>query len=213
MSDIENKKTDWNKYYATRKRYLSLPRWITLQFIFSFIKKFVLKLDSIVELGGGDSCFMGAILKKFNNIKYYIFDNSKISIDKSINNSISNKSVIPILADVLSEPVDIRSDFVYSVGLIEHFSVEDTAKCIKYHFDIVNNEGIVLITFPTPTLLYKIIKRIFIITGVWVFYDERPLLKEEVFDEIKKYGVILDYKTNWWVGLTQIIIVAKKTTY
>jgi SAM-dependent methyltransferase len=213
MNNIENKKTDWDTYYSTRKHYLSLPRWITLQFILSFIKRFVIKLDSIIELGGGDSCFMGAMLKKFKNIKYYIFDNSEISIDKSTKNNINNRNIIPILADVLSEPVDIRSDFVYSVGLIEHFSVEDTAKCIKYHFDMVNNDGIVLITFPTPTFLYKIMKRIAIIAGVWVFYDERPLLKEEVISEIKKYGVVLDYKTNWWIGLTQVIIVAKKTIY
>ncbi|MDR1873232.1 MAG: class I SAM-dependent methyltransferase [Deltaproteobacteria bacterium] len=207
---MENKQTDWDLYYSTRKKHLTLPRRVTLSNILSYMKKYVGVIESAVELGGGDSCFMKYILDKNQNLKYYIVDNNKVAINKISSEYSNNNNIVPVYADILSTQLSFNADFVLSVGLIEHFNIENTAKCIKYHFDSVKKGGKILITFPTPTLLYKIIRYSAEILNIWMFPDERPLLKDEVFNEIYKYGNILDYKTTYLIGLTQIIVIAQK---
>jgi len=56
---------------------------------------------------------------------------------------------------------------------------------VQAHLDAAKLGGYILITFPTPTLLYRIIRKAAEILGVWKFHDERPLKAAEVISRKK----------------------------
>lgn len=213
-----NIKTDWNNYYKERKKNNSKiilaitrnTRKITDNIIINMLKKSKLNINSIIELGGADSCFYETLRKEFNNCDYTVIDNSKVGID-IFNEKYKDDKTKAIYQDILLENIiDLKSDLVFSAGLIEHFNIDDTSKMIQKHFHFCNDNGLVLITFPTPTILYRILRKISEIIGIWKFPDERPLKKQEVLSECKKYGNVLEVKLNWLIGLTQYIILVKK---
>ncbi|QCK88184.1 class I SAM-dependent methyltransferase [Phreatobacter aquaticus] len=111
--------------------------------------------------------------------------------------------------DLLNDTLKQKGDLVYSVGLIEHFEPKDTARMIHAHFEAAIPGGLVLITYPTPTLPYRTIRGAAEMLGVWKFHDERPLAYDEVGREMEKYGQIIFRKMNWFIGLTQEILVAR----
>jgi predicted SAM-dependent methyltransferase len=106
------------------------------------------------------------------------------------------------------EPVSLpQADVVFSVGLIEHFSPADTRRAVGAHFDLARPGGVVLLSFPTPTLLYRATRRFFEILGVWAFPDERPLRRAEVMAAIGGRGRVLYEKVLWCLFLTQRLMV------
>ena len=213
-----NIKTDWNKYYEERKNNNSKiiltitknTRKITDNIILNMLKNDKLGINSIIELGGADSCFYETLSKEFKNCNYTVIDNSEIGVE-IFNQKYKSDKTKAIKHDILLEEItNLKSDLVFSAGLIEHFNINDTAKMIEKHFSFCNDNGIVLITFPTPTILYRILRKISEIIGIWKFPDERPLKKLEVIQECKKYGKVQKLKLNWLIGLTQYIILIKK---
>lgn len=199
-----NIKTDWNNYYKERKKNNSKiilaitrnTRKITDNIIINMLKKTKLNINSIIELGGADSCFYETLRKEFNNCDYTVIDNSKVGID-IFNEKYKDDKTKAIYQDILLENIiDLKSDLVFSAGLIEHFNIDDTSKMIQKHFHFCNDNGLVLITFPTHTILYRILRKISEIIGIWKFPDERPLKKQEVLSECKKYGNVLEVKLN-----------------
>jgi cyclopropane fatty-acyl-phospholipid synthase-like methyltransferase len=117
------------------------------------------------------------------------------------------------MADLLAGPVSTeKADIVFSVGLIEHFSTADTAECIRAHFELVKPGGYVLITYPSPTALYSIIRRAAELLKIWSFPDERPLTSQETVPLFSRYGAVVQKKMNWWIGLTQEIVLIKTQT-
>ena len=49
--------------------------------LINMLKKTKLNINSIIELGGADSCFYETLRKEFNNCDYTVIDNSKVGID------------------------------------------------------------------------------------------------------------------------------------
>jgi cyclopropane fatty-acyl-phospholipid synthase-like methyltransferase len=82
--------------------------------------------------------------------------------------------------DVLSpsEPERLY-DIVFSVGLIEHFAPAETARAVAAHFKYLRPGGTAIITFPTPTWLYRAVRGLAEATNNWIFQDERPLQLQE----------------------------------
>jgi hypothetical protein len=68
----------------------------------------------------------------------------------------------------------------------------------------------VLITFPTPTLLYRLTRGFLEAIGQWKFPDERPLGYEEVLAAVGERGEVVFRKTLWPLMLTQGLIVARE---
>jgi cyclopropane fatty-acyl-phospholipid synthase-like methyltransferase len=115
--------------------------------------------------------------------------------------------------DVLAPyAADQHCDLVYSVGLIEHFDPFSTERAILADFDRCKPGGLVLITFPTPTALYRAIRAAAEWMGKWLFPDERPLQFGEVLNACKQRGTILHTSINWWIGLTQGYVLIKNRT-
>jgi len=204
--------TDWDSYYANRTSRGSPTRKITERLLLAILAKYpVSSLKSITEFGGGDSCFFSAIRGRFPTAFYLVVDKSTQGINRflAVNQS-SNCDALE--ADLLADPKLPKNDVVFSVGLIEHFEPHETAKIIASHFRATAPDGLVIITYPTPTIPYRLIRTAAEFLGVWRFHDERPLHFEEVGREMAKHGEIVHRKMNWFIGLTQEIVVARNRT-
>lgn len=210
-------KTNWDDYYDAPARTASITRKITTGKILKLISTYSAQDTNdleILELGGANSCFYEAIQNHLSPIKYTIIDNNSTGLEKFKKNFPNAKNVNLINQDLLLETkVNSQFSVVYSVGLIEHFDEVGTGKIIKQHFEFVKPGGIVLITFPTPTWLYKISRLIIESMGKWIFVDERPIKFEEVLKEISQYGKLLYREINWPIILTQGIVVIRKDLY
>jgi hypothetical protein len=207
-------KTDWNSYYSHPFKTSTITRKITSNKLIRLLNKFVPQIRSeikIAELGGANSCFYETIDKEFSPSKYLIVDNNRMGLDKTIERLNKAKNIELKYEDILdTEEKSEKFDVVFSVGLIEHFSPDETMKCIAAHFCYLKNKGICIITFPTPTWLYKITRKCSELLGLWIFYDERPLTMHEVLNEVKKYGIIKHESITWPIFLTQGVILAIK---
>ena len=112
--------------------------------------------------------------------------------------------------NVLDLSMDSKADVVFSVGLVEHFDPTETRQAVLSHFDILRSGGIAIITFPTPTWLYRAARKFIEAIGMWKFPDERPLSPSEVAAAVSERAAILEQKTLWPLILTQHVIVARK---
>lgn len=158
-----SEKTNWEIYYANRKdkttNIAQFTRKISTMMILGLLKKHGRDFRQIYEFGGGDSCFYEAFRKKYSNAYYTTLDSAKNGVE-SFNQKFGSEKSKAILCDLLSEDFSASADCCFSVGLIEHFTSQDTRRICKKHFDITKSGGIVLITYPTPTLLYRVIRGI-----------------------------------------------------
>ena len=206
------KKTDWDSYYNKPYKTATVTRKITGSELVNHIKKNLpQKQDlTIVELGGANSCFYELLQTNFNFKNYIIVDNNQVGLDKFKERIKDNRNVSLFNNDILNQDTSYDADIALSVGLIEHFSPQDTQKAIIAHFNAVKDDGIVVMTFPTPTFLYQITRKIAEMLNLWIFYDERPLKLNEVSSTALQYGELLDSKIIWPIFLTQTIAVFKK---
>lgn len=208
------KRTDWDSYYSKPYKTAIFSRKITSNKLIRLLKQYDPESGSeikIAELGGANSCFYEVINKKLNPKEYLIVDNNKTGLDKTLKQLGKSNNISLKYEDILNPRENIEKfDIVFSAGLIEHFSTEDTQKCIAAHFDYLKSDGICIITFPTPTWLYKLTRKCAELMGIWIFYDERPLTMDEVLNEIKKYAVIKHKSITWPVFLTQGVVLAIK---
>lgn len=67
-----------------------------------------------------------------------------------------------------------------------------------------------MITFPTPTLLYRAARWLTEAAGAWKFPDERPLDRAEVVGAAAGCGRVEFEKILWPIVFTQRLIVFRK---
>jgi len=204
--------TDWDRYYCKPYKTATFTRKITEGILHRLIRQYVPHENiafSICELGGANSCFYEGIKYQYNPAQYLIIDNNELGLERFSQRIDCNDSVILKNEDILNLGKCQTLDLVFSVGLIEHFGIDDTKKAIAAHFQLLKPQGIAIISFPTPTLLYRITRFLFELLGLWIFHDERPLRREEVANTINKFGTILYDKVIWLIFLTQRIVVVK----
>lgn len=204
--------TDWNKYYKKTYKTAYISRLFTIRHTLNYLKKYVSGASSctITEFGGGNSCFYQTFQKVLKPSVYYIVDNNQTGLDVLQNRIGNPQGVILLNRDILNLTADWQSDIVYSVGLIEHYSIENTRKALLAHLAVLKPGGLLVIGFPTPTILYRISRKISQWLGLWIFHDERPLKKEEVLETLNPYGQILETSILWPIFLTQAFIVLRK---
>jgi SAM-dependent methyltransferase len=164
---------------------------------------------SIIEIGGANSCFMDRILRETGCRTYDVVDNNQYGLD--LLERRAGGKVGLHLRSVLDLTPDMQADLVFSVGLVEHFDTADTRRAVLAHFDVLRPGGTAIITFPTPTLLYRATRRLIEAVGMWGFPDERPLEAAEVIAAIRQRGEVLEQRILWPLVLTQGFVVARKT--
>lgn len=205
--------TDWDSYYSAPAATAGYARNIVAGKLMEMLRKFrPAERFSLAELGGGNSCFFDRIEKEFLPLRYTVYDSNALGIRKFRERTEQRPDISIRELDLLNCNPDgeEKSDIVLSVGLIEHFMPENTARMIRRHFELAKDGGIVILFFPTPTLLYRTTRSLAELLRVWIFHDERPLDATEVETAVVPYGTILHKEIIWSNFLTQQIIIARK---
>lgn len=210
---MRDRETDWTVYYQKKKSFFSaFTQRFTLQKILGILSDYMDGREiSILEMGGANSCFAEDICRSANVGRYDIIDNNELGVSLFQKKRLSGAAHHGILEDLTKEPAwDRKYDFVYSIGLIEHFQKRERDKVIASHFKFCKDNGIVMISFPTPTFQYRCVRKCMEIAGAWQFFDEHPLRIEDVKGTLGKRGDILRVELNKKLPLTQMITVSRK---
>ena len=208
----DNSSTDWNKYYANPFPASRITRRMSIKKVVGCIRLLVGdKSIEIAELGGGNSFIVDRILTDFKVRRYVVWDTNMRGLDLYQSRHSDNKMIEARLGDVREIAAEPEFDFVFSIGLIEHFDQEGTRRALESHFRLCKPGGHVLVSFPTPTFLYRLIRGVATMTGTWKFPDERPLLFGEVLNVALKHGALKHRSILWGIGLTQGYVVIQKT--
>ena len=215
FSDEIIERTDWTKYYEEKRSWVSsFTQRYTLQKILEAINEYVHPESNfrICELGGGNSCFAAKICEKESVQTYDIIDSNELAVHLFEKIDLAAKYHRGIYRDLLIDDIGgkLEYDFIYSIGLIEHFRGEDVRAMISRHFEFCRDDGIVLITFPTPTKKYIFTRKFMEFFGVWRFYDEKPIRYDEIKDCFEAYGEVLKHYINHKLFLTQEVVIIRK---
>ena len=207
--------TDWTRYYEKPFPTALVTRRITAHRIAKMVLAaggFPERYGRIIELGGGNSSFCDTFMDRLYVQFYTVVDSNPrgtllfwMKHPDSFNYPI-------VCADILTlDPASFEpADLVFSVGLVEHFSEEQTKIAIRRHFELAKPGGLVLITFPVPTFSYRIIRRAAEMLGIWRFPDERPIRLEDAVALCAEHGEILAKRLNRAILLTQGIVLVRK---
>jgi len=201
--------TDWTSYYNLRAPLGGLTRRITANLVRNTLMRVLpTRPLSICELGGGASCVMNTLTSEFSVTDYHVVDTNALGLSLLQGQNMATTNITSSQDDVTVPYLGTeRYDAVLSIGLIEHFDLARTAAALRGHFERVKPGGVVLVTYPTPTLLYHLIRGAAEIVGAWRFHDERPLCFEEISNATPARWTIAVRRINWWIGLTQEVLV------
>ncbi len=202
--------TDWTNYYEHVPPTARITRRYTNSVLINTLKRFAPKSKTIVEIGGANSCFVDSILRDLAPDQYRVIDTNEHGLALLRNRFPESRRVTATNSDVLHMLSGGElADVVFSVGLVEHFSPSETARAVRSHFELVKESGLVIITFPTPTKLYRVARAICEFAGVWKFPDERPIHPEEILRVLHEKGTVVLEKTLWPLIFTQHLIAVR----
>lgn len=206
--------TDWDRYYTSVPITAKATRKYTTAELISALKQhagFVNPEEkTLVELGGANSCFLASILSDVRPRAYHIVDSNHFGLELLRQRMGNTREVLLHEQNVLNLSLDVKADAVFSVGLIEHFDEAGTRRAIRAHFDLLRPGGYAILSFPTPTLLYRVARALTAQLGMWRFPDERPLKRDEVLESIQDIGRVVHEKTLWPLVFTQHFMVFQK---
>lgn len=206
--------TDWTDYYRAVPPTAKLTRRYTTRALIKAFARAGIDASNparVLEIGGANSCFLDRLARTLRPREYHVVDTNAYGLSLlgegrrgfETDVKLHEKSVIGLTMPEVS-------DAVFSVGLIEHFDKIGTRMAVQAHFDAVRPGGVVMISFPHPTLLYRATRALLEKLGLWKFPDERPLSREEVLDVIKDHGQVIYEELLWPLVLTQLLFVVRK---
>jgi SAM-dependent methyltransferase len=210
---IALERTDWDRYYTKPFAATKVTRRITESRLVSLIRRFAPSAGrgvELVELGGANSCFFSRIVAEFGPRTYTVVDFNQLGLDKMRERLGERPDVRYHRQDVLDLTLSAQADLVFSIGLIEHFDPPATARAIAAHFSLLRPGGTAIISFPTPTWLYRGVRGVAELARKWEFPDERPLRLPEVDAAVAPHGDLLYSGIVWPIMLTQMFIAARK---
>jgi len=216
-----NHPTNWDQYYDAPFPASKITRRLLLAWLKARIREAFPRRDrplSFLELGGGNSCFFEGLAQAFPVGSYAVADFNEKSLGlfdcraAAFRTSIPTRSIkVNLAAD---EPIgDLPgADVVFSTGLVEHFDPRLTSQVIKQHFLCsVKKGGLVVITAPTPTWLYRTVRSGAELLGMWSFPDERPLRESEILESVPETHALTHSGVIWPIILTQHGLVWQRT--
>lgn len=208
-----DRKTSWDDYYKNPFFLSKYTRVLLAREVLRAIQSLSPSGGPLrlVELGGANSSVYDRVGKVINLGSYVVVDNNCSGLRLFRQRHSNDPRVFLCERDLLEGDLEENgADISLSFGLIEHFSDEEMEKVVRQHFIVTKPGGYVIMSFPTPTILYRIIRRAAEILGLWKFPDERPLTIAKVVAETGQYGVMISKKVIWSMGLTQALVVMKK---
>jgi putative flippase GtrA/ubiquinone/menaquinone biosynthesis C-methylase UbiE len=206
--------TDWDEYYSSVPATAKLTRKYTGRVLLTVLRMVGLTekagRGTIVEIGGANSCFVDRIVAAVRPASYHVVDTNRFGLELLRARLGAANGIVLHEQDVRQLSLPLQADVVFSVGLIEHFDEGDTRKAVQSHFRLLKPGGYAIISFPTPTWLYRVSRSACELVGLWKFHDERPLRRMEVARAVGDLGQIVFEKTMWPVWFTQHLMVFRK---
>jgi SAM-dependent methyltransferase len=201
--------TDWDKYYKQSPAAARFTRPITTRTLIRALLRYSVQNPILAELGGAGSCVLDSVINAVHPLEYHVVDINQYGLDLLRPRATADHLFLH-KEDVRYLTLDVEVDTVFSLGLIEHFDPEGTRRAIEAHFRILKRGGIAIISFPTPTYLYRATRGAAELLGKWIFHDERPLRTHEVAAAIAGVGTIVSEEIIWPIFLTQTLLVVRK---
>jgi SAM-dependent methyltransferase len=207
-------RTNWEEYYRRPVATAGWSRGIMSRMLASTVQRFAppeRPLD-VLELGGGNSCFLVPMMGTGRIATYTVLDNSPegMRLARERFAPLYGDRVRYVEEDAFRAALDRRFDLVYSVGLIEHFSEEDLRRLVRLHRDWAADNGLVIVAVPTPTIFYRLIRGAAELFGMWRFPDEVPIPRSTLVRLAEEAGLqVLFQRTLWSQLVTQAIIAAR----
>lgn len=203
--------TDWDQYYRKPSKASRFTRALTTNKIIRLLRPFTQCGEiSVCEIGGANSCILPAIAEQFGLERYHIIDNNLYGLSL-LNDGANDHHVSSEHLNILSEGPREEDlfDIVLSIGLIEHFDEAGTKRAIEEHIIRCRPDGVILLTFPTPTWLYTATRWGAEKLDSWNFPDERPLRFPEVLKGLSDKADIIHTSITWGTVLTQGCVLAR----
>jgi len=197
--------TDWDRYYKSPAPAARFTRKYTGRVLTGALRRFGGNIEKLVELGGANSCFLETIRRAISPGEYHVIDTNAYGLSL-----LEGRGVVAHQQSCLDLRLDLKADAVFSIGLIEHFDRAGTRKAVESHFALIKPGGCAVISYPTPTWLYRAARWVAEAAGWWQFPDERPLDREEVVEAARGLGVVEFEKILWPVVFTQRLMVFRK---
>ena len=202
--------TDWDLYYRKSPWASRLTRPILFGRLLALLQRYSVANPSLAELGGAGSGVFDQVRLRLRPREYHVIDNNQYGLDQLQSRVRDDASVKFWNRSVLKLDLPLQLDTVFSLGLIEHFDEEGTREAVRAHLRLLKPGGVAIISFPTPTLLYRATRGLSEITGQWIFHDERPLWPGEVKAAVNGYADWVEDKLVWPIMLTQTLSVIRK---
>jgi SAM-dependent methyltransferase len=201
--------TDWDQYYRNTSFFSRFTRPAICGALVRALRRYSAPNPSIAELGGAGSCAFETVRRVIKPSVYHVIDANELGLELLAAKA-GDGNLRLHRRDILSLDLDLQLDAVFSLGLIEHFDIDGTREAIRSHLKLLKKGGIAVITFPTPTLRYRMTRGAIQLAGKWVFHDERPLRAPEVIAAVGDLGRVLDNWLIWKIPLTQRLMVIQK---
>lgn len=207
-----NNKTNWSKYYKKKSFLTYFTRFISFLLFYFLLLRCFLSLRrplNVLELGGADSFVIPFIINSKILKSFTIVDNNKTGLNVS-RKKYSHLKKIKILEHDITQRLILKQkfDFVFSIGVIEHFDHSFMHTVIDNHLKLVTNGGYLYITYPTPTWLYRTSRKFITLLGLWIFFDENPLVFQDISKYVKNFKILHKF-TAWPLILTQECVFLK----
>ena len=204
-----NDRTDWDLYYRTSPITTRWSRPIIFGALLKALQCHSVPNPVLAELGGAGSRVFDKVAKAMEPATYYVVDTNQFGLDL-LRGRVPRANVHFVNQDVRQIDLPVEVDTVFSLGLIEHFDLAGTRAAVRAHLKALKPGGIAIISFPTPTFLYRATRHLAEAMGKWIFHDERPLWAEEVADAIAGEARVLSHRILWPMILTQSLMVVRK---
>lgn len=200
--------TDWERYYRRPCPAAMVTRRFTTWRLLSVIRRHAPRRERglvLVELGGGASCCQHLLTRHLRPAAYHVVDNNPLGLEL-----LRDRPAVTLhQADLLRERPPLTADVIFSLGLIEHYPADQRQRLLAAHFDLVAPDGLVVISFPTPTRLYRLARGLAEALGLWRFPDEEPLPLPAVIAAVAQYGEIASSQVLWPIVFTQALLALK----
>lgn len=204
-----HKATDWTRYYKQSPGLSRLTRPITTRYLIQALHRYSVPRPVLAELGGAGSCVMRSVFREIAPSAYHVVDSNEYGLEL-LRQQAEEYPLVLHHRDVRTLNLETSFDVVFSIGLIEHFDSEGTRQAVLSHLRLLKSGGVAIISFPTPTVLYRATRRLAELFGAWKFPDERPLRTTELQAAVGNAAELLNERLIWPIVLTQAIVVFRK---
>jgi SAM-dependent methyltransferase len=209
--------TNWNKFQFNRP---SNPfiKWFYFDVelrAYRSLLKYASFSDhpSILELGSASGYITKKLSLILNSKNVVLVDSNESML------SISKKTFrdAPVNAEFVEGDFfkyDFKEtfDLVHSGGVIEHFEPEKQFQLAKIHADLLAPGGYCIIFVPSPTPVYRFVRKIIELLHLWNYTDEIPMTESELIEMVEKTGLRVLASTYFWkhYWLSEVGVIAKK---